>query len=106
MLLPLLFTLAVATTGAHDEIRQTDGGRTLLLRTIDWESNDGQRTRVTVHWQLLDDGRLLYDYARQPPATQAVHRQACAVDGMLPSTGIAILSGEGTIHGFHCSSSH
>ncbi|HYQ23713.1 hypothetical protein [Stenotrophomonas sp.] len=106
MLLSLLLTVASgATTGASDEIRQTEEGRTLVLRTIDWETGDGQRTRVTVHWQLRDDGSLLYDYAEQPPATQAVHRRACAVDGMVPSPGIGILSGEGATHGFHCSSS-
>lgn len=106
LLLSLLFAVGpVTTTGAYDEIRQTDDGRTLVLRTIDWETDDGQRTRVTVHWQLLDDGSMQYEYSRQPPATQAVHRRACALHGDSPSEGVSFLAGPGTTHGFGCSSS-
>lgn len=105
MLLLLLAVVPVTTTGAYDEVRQTDDGRTLVLRTIDWETDDGQRARVTVHWQLLDDGSMLYEYVRQPPATQAVHRHACALRGGSPSGGVSFLAGPGTAHGFGCGSS-
>jgi len=104
MLFSLLLTVVPATTtGAYDEVRQADDGRTLVLRTIDWDTDDGERTRVTVHWQLLDDGSMLYEYSRQPPATQAVHRRACALQGGEPSTGASFLAGSGTTHGFGCS---
>jgi len=105
MLLAMLLSIApVTTTGAYDEVRQADDGRTLVLRTIDWETDGGQRTRVTVHWQLLDDGSMLYEYSRQPPATRAVHRRACALQGGEPSSGVSFLAGEGTTHGFACTS--
>ena len=105
MLLSLLFTVVPATTtGAYDEVHQTDDGRVIVQRSIDWETDDGRHTRVTVHWQLLDDGSMLYEYSRQPPATQAVHRRACALQGGKPSTGVSFLPGEGTTHGFTCSS--
>ncbi|MGE6332346.1 hypothetical protein [Stenotrophomonas sp. NPDC077659] len=103
MLLSLLLAVVPVTTiGAYDEVQQTDDGRTLVLRTIDWETEDGERTRVTVHWLLLDDGSMMYEYARQPPATQAVHRRACALAGGTPSTGVSFLAGPGTTHGFGC----
>jgi len=105
MLLSLLLAVVqVITTGAYDEVRQADDGRTLVLRTIDWDTDDGERTRVTVHWQLLDDGSMLYEYSRQPPATQAVHRRACALRDAEPSSGVSFLAGEGTTHGFACTS--
>ncbi|WP_313145491.1 hypothetical protein [Stenotrophomonas sp.] len=100
----LLSIVPVTTTGAYDEVRQADDGRTLVLRTIVWETDDGERTRVTVHWQLLDDGNMLYEYSRQPPATQAVHRQYCAAQAMNVFLGSSWLSGEGATHAFHCSS--
>ncbi len=104
LLIMLLSIVPVTTTGAYDEVRQADDGRTLVLRTIVWETDDGERTRVTVHWQLLDDGNMLYEYSRQPPATQAVHRQYCAAQAMNVFLGSSWLSGEGATHAFHCSS--
>jgi len=107
MLLSLLLTVVpVTTTGAFDEVHQTDDSRVIVRRSIDWETDDGRHTRVTVHWQLLDDGSMLYEYSRQPPATQEVHRQYCAAQDMNVFPGSAWLSGEGATHAFHCSSSN
>ncbi|HDS0949038.1 TPA: hypothetical protein QDZ34_001504 [Stenotrophomonas maltophilia] len=106
MLLSLLLALAPATTtGAHDEVQLASDGRILLLRTIDWDTPDGKRTRLTVHWQLLDDGSLLYEFQQQPAAAQEAHRKFCATQGMNVFLGSAWLSGEGATHAFHCSSS-
>ncbi|AWH44721.1 hypothetical protein [Stenotrophomonas sp. ZAC14A_NAIMI4_1] len=75
MLLSLLLAVVpVTTTGAYDEMR------------------------------LTDDGSMLYEYVRQPPATQAVHRRACALQGGSPSEGVSFLAGPGTTHGSGCSS--
>lgn len=103
MFLFLLLAADIArTTGAYDEVRETEDGRVLVMRTISWDIRPGQAEIVTVHWLLQDDGSMRYDFDRQPTATQDVHRRACAAEGMEPSRGVSELSGEGASHGYTC----
>lgn len=102
MLLLLLFVTGIArTTGAYDEVRETDDGQVLLIRTVEWPRRDGSPMLITVHWLLQDDGSLRYDFDRQPPATREVHRRWCAASNSLPGTR-AVLTGEGATHAFNC----
>lgn len=102
LLFLLLAVSAPKTQGAYDEVRQLPDGQTLIMRTLDWDLGDGRHERVTVHWLLQEDGSLRYDFDRQPPETQDVHRRSCALQGMQPSRGIGTISGEGATHGFSC----
>ncbi|WP_256843677.1 hypothetical protein, partial [Pseudomonas aeruginosa] len=75
-MLPLLLMAgAIQSQGAYDEVRQLPDGQTLIMRTLDWVLGDGRHERVTVHWLLQEDGRMRYDFDRQPPQTQEVHRR-------------------------------
>ncbi|HDS0949039.1 TPA: hypothetical protein QDZ34_001505 [Stenotrophomonas maltophilia] len=104
MLLSLLLTvMPITTSAADDEIQYTGDGRAWVVRTVDWPLQDGQSVRATAHWQLLDNGRMRYDFDQQPPITQQAHRRSCAAKGMQPSQRGAWLSADGTLHGFHCS---
>ncbi|WP_295576666.1 hypothetical protein [uncultured Stenotrophomonas sp.] len=103
MLLFLLVAASAAKTqGAYDEVREMPDGQILVMRTLDWDHGNGSSERVTVHWLLLEDGSMRYDFDRQPPQTQDAHRRSCALQGMQPSRGVAIISGEGSTHGFTC----
>ena len=103
MLLFLLVATSTAKTqGAYDEVREMPDGQTLVMRTLDWDHGNGSHERVTVHWLLLEDGRMRYDFDRQPPETQEAHRRSCALLDMQPSRGVAIISGAGSTHGFTC----
>jgi hypothetical protein len=105
MMLFLLLAIGVAKTqGAYDQVQELPDGKILLMRTLDWDLGDGSHERVTVHWLLREDGTMRYDFDRQPPETQEVHRRSCALQGMQPSRGVGMLAGEGTTHGFTCSS--
>ncbi|WP_416055743.1 hypothetical protein [Stenotrophomonas maltophilia] len=105
MLLSLLLTVMLITTSAaDDEIQYTGDGRAWVVRTVDWPLQDGQSVRATAHWQMLDDGSLLYEFQQQPAAAQEVHRQFCATQGMNVFLGSVWLSGEGATHALHCSS--
>ncbi len=95
LLFLLLAVSAPKTQGAYDEVRQLPDGQTLIMRTLDWDLGDGRHERVTVHWLLQEDGSLRYDFDRQPPETQDVHRRSCARVGMQPSRGVGMLSGKG-----------
>ena len=97
---PSFISVAAGTRG---EVTLPDG-QTLIMRTLDWDLGDGRHERVTVHWLLQEDGSLRYDFDRQPPETQEVHRRSCALQGMQPSRGVGMLSGEGTTHGYSCTS--
>ena len=44
---------------------------------------------------LQEDGRMRYDFDRQPPQTQEVHRRSCARQGMQPSRGVGMIAGKG-----------
>ncbi len=104
-MLPLLLMAgAIQSQGAYDEVRQLPDGQTLIMRTLDWDLGDGRHERVTVHWLLQEDGRMRYDFDRQPPQTQEVHRRSCARQGMQPSRGVGMIAGEGTAHGYSCTS--
>ncbi|MGE8270950.1 MAG: hypothetical protein ACN6PT_18545 [Stenotrophomonas geniculata] len=74
------------------------------MRTLDWDLGDGTKERVIVHWLLQEDGRMRYDFDRQPPQTQEAHRRSCARQGMQPSRGVGMIAGEGTTHGYSCTS--
>ena len=102
LLFLLLAVSAPKTQGAYDEVRQLPDGQTLIMRTLDWDLGDARHERVTVHWLIQEDGSLRYDFDRQPPETQEVHRRACALQGMQPSRGVGMISGEGATHGFSC----
>ncbi|EMT5437480.1 MULTISPECIES: hypothetical protein [Stenotrophomonas] len=104
LLFLLLAVSAPKTQGAYDEVRQLPDGQTLIMRTLDWDLGDGRHERVTVHWLLQEDGSLRYDFDRQPPETQDVHRRSCALQGMQPSRGVGMISGQGATHGFSCTS--
>ncbi|HHA2861226.1 TPA: hypothetical protein ACOFDH_003701 [Stenotrophomonas maltophilia] len=104
LLFLLLAVSAPKTQGAYDEVRQLPDGQTLIMRTLDWDLGDGRHERVTVHWLLQEDGSLRYDFDQQPPETQEVHRRSCALQGMRPSRGVNMISGEGTTHGYSCTS--
>ncbi|MGS1343197.1 hypothetical protein [Stenotrophomonas geniculata] len=79
LLFLLLAVSAPKTQGAYDEVRQLPDGQTLIMRTPDWDLGDGRHERVTVHWLLQEDGRLRYDFDRQPPetGTSIVGRARC-----------------------------
>lgn len=104
LLFLLLAVSAPKTQGAYDEVRQLPDGQTLIMRTPDWDLGDGRHERVTVHWLMQEDGSLRYDFDQQPPETQEVHRRSCALQGMRPSRGVNMISGEGTTHGYSCTS--
>lgn len=105
MLLFLLLAVSAAKTqGAYDEVRELPDGQILIMRTLDWDLGEGTKERVTVHWLLQDDGRMRYDFDRQPPETQEAHRRSCARQGMQPSRGVGMIAGEGTTHGYSCTS--
>ncbi|ARZ73054.1 hypothetical protein CCR98_02300 [Stenotrophomonas sp. WZN-1] len=104
LLFLLLAVSAPKTQGAYDEVRQLPDGQTLIMRTLDWDLGDGRHERVTVHWLMQEDGSLRYDFDQQPPETQEVHRRSCALQGMRPSRGVNMISGEGTTHGYSCTS--
>ncbi len=105
MLLSLLLAVAPpATQGAFDRVHTTVEGETLVLRTIDWPIDGEPSKRVTVHWVLQDDGRMRYDFDRQPDATRDAHQRACAANGMVAGGGTSWVSGEAATHGFSCSS--
>ncbi|MBY6279054.1 hypothetical protein [Stenotrophomonas maltophilia] len=104
LLFLLLAVSALKTQGAYDEVRELPDGQILIMRTLDWDLGDGTKERVTVHWLLQEDGRMRYDFDRQPPQTQEVHRRSCARQGMQPSRGVGMIAGEGTAHGYSCSS--
>lgn len=98
----LLAAIVAKTQGAYDEVRETADGEIVVMRTFDWEIGGQRAERVTVHWLLQEDGSMRYDFDRQPAATQDAHRRSCALEGMQPSRGVGLISGEGTIHGFSC----
>ncbi|WP_340572516.1 hypothetical protein [Stenotrophomonas sp. G106K1] len=103
MLILLLLAAGTAKTqGAYDEVRETDDGKVVVMRTFDWEIEGERAERATVHWLLQEDGSMRYDFDRQPAATQDAHRRSCALQGMQPSRGVGMISGEGTLHGFSC----
>ncbi|PJL61848.1 hypothetical protein [Stenotrophomonas maltophilia] len=104
LLFLLLAVSAPKTQGAYDEVRELPDGQILIMRTLDWDLGEGTKERVTVHWLLQEDGSMRYDFARQPPETQEVHRRSCALQGMRPSRGVNMISGEGTMHGYSCTS--
>ncbi|MBA0400699.1 MULTISPECIES: hypothetical protein [Stenotrophomonas] len=104
LLFLLLAVSAPKTQGAYDEVRELPDGQILIMRTLDWDLGDGTKERVTVHWLLREDGRMRYDFDRQPPETQEAHRRSCARQGMQPSRGVGMIAGEGTTHGYSCSS--
>ncbi|WP_242889717.1 hypothetical protein [Stenotrophomonas maltophilia] len=104
LLFLLLAVSALKTQGAYDEVRELPDGQILIMRTLDWDLGDGTKERVTVHWLLQEDGRMRYDFDRQPPQTQEVHRRSCARQGMQPSRGIGMIAGEGATHGYSCTS--
>ncbi len=70
LLFLLLAVSAPKTKGAYDEVRQLPDGQILIMRTLDWDLGDGTKERVIVHWLLQEDGRMRYDFDRQPPQTQ------------------------------------
>jgi len=98
----LLAAIVAKTQGAYDEVRETADGEIVVMRTFDWEIEGQRAERVTVHWLLQEDGSMRYDFDRQSAATQDAHRRSCALEGMQPSRGVGLISGEGTIHGFSC----
>ncbi|MDH0187445.1 hypothetical protein N7676_23135 [Stenotrophomonas sp. GD03993] len=104
LLFLLLAVSAPKTQGAYDEVRQLPDGQILIMRTLDWDLGDGTKERVIVHWLLQEDGRMRYDFDRQPPQTQEAHRRSCARQGMQPSRGVGMIAGEGTTHGYSCTS--
>ncbi|QGL78898.1 hypothetical protein GPNADHDJ_03013 [Stenotrophomonas maltophilia] len=104
LLFLLLAVSALKTQGAYDEVRELPDGQILIMRTLDWDLGDGTKERVTVYWLLQEDGRMRYDFDRQPPQTQEVHRRSCARQGMQPSRGIGMIAGEGATHGYSCTS--
>nr|WP_313311028.1 hypothetical protein [Stenotrophomonas geniculata] len=104
LLFLLLAVSAPKTQGAYDEVRQLPDGQTLIMRTLDWDLGDGTKERVIVHWLLQEDCRMRYDFDRQPPQTQEAHRRSCARQGMQPSRGVGMIAGEGTTHGYSCTS--
>lgn len=95
LLFLLLAVSAPKTQGAYDEVRQLPDGQTLIMRTLDWDLGDGTKERVIVHWLLQEDGRMRYDFDRQPPQTQEAHRRSCARQGMQPSRGVGMIAGKG-----------
>ncbi|WP_303637728.1 hypothetical protein [Stenotrophomonas tuberculopleuritidis] len=104
MLLPLLMAFApLVSLGTHDQVGRTEDGHVLVMRTIDWELPSGHVEPVVVLWLLQQDGNLRYALDRQLPATQEVHRRACAQQGLAPADGIAVIP-PGTPHAYHCSS--
>lgn len=104
LLFLLLAVSAPKTQGADDEVRELPDGQILIMRTLDWDLGDGAKERVTVHRLLQEDGRMRYDFDRQPPQTQEVHRRSCARQGMQPSRGVGMIAGEGATHGYRCTS--
>lgn len=80
MLSLLLLAAGTAKTqGAYDEVRETDDGKIVVMRTFDWEI-EGQRTeRVTVHWLLQEDGSMRYDFdgSQPPPRMPIAVRARC-----------------------------
>jgi len=104
LLFLLLAVSAPKTQDAYDEVRQLPDGQILIMRTLDWDLGDGTKERVIVHWLLQEDGRMRYDFDRQPPRTQEAHRRSCARQGMQPSRGVGMIAGEGTTHGYSCTS--
>ncbi|KRG37253.1 hypothetical protein [Stenotrophomonas geniculata] len=104
LLFLLLAVSAPKTQGAYDEVRQLPDGQILIMRTLDWDLGDGTKERVIVHWLLQEDGRMRYDFDWQPPQTQEAHRRSCARQGMQPSRGVGMIAGEGTTHGYSCTS--
>ena len=94
LLFLLLAVSAPKTQGAYDEVRELPDGQILIMRTLDWDLGDGTKERVTVHWLLQEDGRMRYDFDRQPPETQEVHRRSCARQGMQPSRGVNMIAGK------------
>ncbi|MBH1641133.1 hypothetical protein I5U57_16935 [Stenotrophomonas maltophilia] len=104
LLFLLLAVSAPKTQGAYDEVRQLPDGQILIMRTLDWDLGDGTKERVIVHWLLQEDGRMRYDFDRQPTQTQEAHRRSCARQGMQPSRGVGMIAGEGTTHGYSCTS--
>ena len=104
LLFLLLAVSAPKTQGAYDEVRQLPDGQILIMRTLDWDLGDGTKERVIVHWLLQEDGSMRYDFDRQPPQTQEAHRRSCARQGMQPSRGVGMIAGEGTTHGYSCTS--
>ncbi|HCL44718.1 hypothetical protein N5D45_11565 [Stenotrophomonas sp. GD03819] len=104
LLFLLLAVSAPKTQGAYDEVRQLPDGQILIMRTLDWDLGNGTKERVIVHWLLQEDGRMRYDFDRQPPQTQEAHRRSCARQGMQPSRGVGMIAGEGTTHGYSCTS--
>lgn len=104
LLFLLLAVSAPKTQGAYDEVRQLPDDQILIMRTLDWDLGDGTKERVIVHWLLQEDGRMRYDFDRQPPQTQEAHRRSCARQGMQPSRGVGMIAGEGTTHGYSCTS--
>lgn len=104
LLFLLLAASALKTQGAYDEVRELPDGQILIMRTLDWDLGDGTKERVIVHWLLQEDGRMRYDFDRQPPQTQEAHRRSCARQGMQPSRGVGMIAGEGTAHGYSCTS--
>ena len=104
LLLLLLAVSATNTQGAYDEVRELPDGQILIMRTLDWDLGEGTKERVTVHWLLQGDGRMRYDFDRQPPETQEAHRRSCARQGMQPSRGVSMIAGEGATHGYSCTS--